>query len=79
MLFSNWSNPIERGADMRKLFQLAVNLQIWKNRRGQDLIEYALMAGFVAVAAGAIMPGVASSINVIFSKVNSVMILAASS
>ena len=64
---------------MRKLFQLAVNLQIWKNRRGQDLIEYALMAGFVAVAAGAIMPGVASSINIIFSKVNSVMIVAASS
>jgi Flp pilus assembly pilin Flp len=64
---------------MRKLIQLAVNLQIWKDRRGQDLIEYALMAGFVAVAAGAIMPGVASSINVVFSKVNSVMIEAASS
>ena len=53
--------------------------RIWKDTRGQDLIEYALMAGFVAVAAGAIMPGVASSINVIFSKVNSIMILAASS
>jgi Flp pilus assembly pilin Flp len=64
---------------MRKLIQLAVNFQIWKDRRGQDLIEYALMAGFVAVAAGAIMPGVSSSINVIFSKVNSVMIDAASS
>jgi uncharacterized iron-regulated membrane protein len=25
------------------------------DRRGQDLIEYALMAGFVAVAAGAII------------------------
>jgi pilus assembly protein Flp/PilA len=52
-------------------------LPIWKDRRGQDLIEYALMAGFVAVAAGAIMPGVASSINVIFSEVNSIMITAA--
>ena len=31
-------------------------LNIWKDDRGQDLIEYALMAGFVAVAAGAIMP-----------------------
>ena len=64
---------------MRTLIQLAVNLQIWKDRKGQDLIEYALMAGFVAVAAGAIMPGVASSINIVFSKVNSVMIEAASS
>ncbi len=48
-------------------------LQIWKDTKGQDLIEYALMAGFVAVAAGAIMPGVATSISVVFSKVASVM------
>jgi Flp pilus assembly pilin Flp len=40
---------------------------------GQDLIEYALMAGFVAVAAGAVMPGVATSISEIFSKVASVL------
>jgi pilus assembly protein Flp/PilA len=40
---------------------------------GQDLIEYALMAGFVAVAAGAIMPGVSTSVSTIFSKVASVM------
>jgi Flp pilus assembly pilin Flp len=37
------------------------------------------MAGFVAVAAGAIMPGVANSISTIFSKVNSIMESAASS
>jgi Flp pilus assembly pilin Flp len=65
--------------NMNKLIQLAVNLQIWKDRKGQDLIEYALMAGFVAVAAGAVMPGIASGINVVFSKVNSIMIVAASS
>ena len=64
---------------MKRLVKLAVKLQILRDTRGQDLIEYALMAGFVAVAAGAVMPGVASSINVVFSKVNSVMILAASS
>lgn len=43
--------------------------------RGQDLIEYALMAGFVAVAAGAIMPSVAGSISTVFSKVESVLAL----
>jgi pilus assembly protein Flp/PilA len=48
-------------------------MRAWRDRRGQDLIEYALMAGFVAVAAGAIMPGVASSISTIFSSVASVM------
>ena len=55
---------------MKNLF---LRLKIWKDTKGQDLIEYALMAGFVAVAAGAIMPGVASSISTIFSKVASVM------
>ena len=49
-----------------------------KDIRGQDIIEYALMAGFVAVAAGAIMPGVASSISTIFSSISSVMTVAAS-
>jgi pilus assembly protein Flp/PilA len=48
-------------------------LNILKDDRGQDLIEYALMAGFVAVAAGAIMPGVSRNISQIFSKVSSVM------
>ena len=52
--------------------------QSWKDKRGQDLIEYALMAGFVAVAAGAIMPNIASSISTIFSEVASVMTGAAS-
>ncbi len=50
---------------------------VWKNKDGQDLIEYALMAGFVAVAAGAIMPGVADSISTIFSKVSTTLSSAA--
>lgn len=52
---------------------LLLHLKVWKDQRGQDLIEYALMAGFVAVAAGAIMPGVATSLSQIFSKVASVL------
>ncbi len=52
---------------------LILKIQALRDTRGQDLIEYALMAGFVAVAAGAVMPGVASSISTIFSQVGSVM------
>ncbi|HZU26809.1 MAG TPA: Flp family type IVb pilin [Bryobacteraceae bacterium] len=48
--------------------------KLWGDRKGQDLIEYALMAGFVAVAAGAIMPGVSNSISSIFSKIGSVLL-----
>ena len=56
--------------------KLVLKVKALKNTSGQDLIEYALMAGFVAVTAGAIMPGVASSISSIFSQVGSVMAVA---
>ena len=36
--------------------------------RGQDLIEYALIAGLIVLAAGAIMPQVAASIGSIHVK-----------
>ena len=58
---------------MKTLKQLILKARVWSDTRGQDLIEYALMAGFVAVAAGAIMPGVSVSISRIFSSVASVM------
>ena len=62
---------------MKKVTNLVWAVRIWRDTRGQDLIEYALMAGFVAVAAGAIMPNVASSISTIFSKVSTTMSTAA--
>ena len=43
------------------------------DKSAQDMVEYALMAGFVAVAAGAILPPVADNISVIFSKLSSVI------
>ena len=52
-------------------------LKLIKDTKGQDLIEYALMAGFVAVAAGAIMPNVSTNISTIFSKIGSSMSQAA--
>ena len=58
---------------MKTLNTLIWKLRIMRDTRGQDLIEYALMAGFVAVAAGAIVPGVADSIKTIFGRVNGVL------
>ena len=63
---------------MTYFINFAVRLQgVFQDTMGQDFIEYALMGGFVAVAAGAISPGVAESISSVFSKVNSVMLSAA--
>lgn len=67
-----------RRAVIARLMILATLPRIGNDTRGQDLIEYALMAGFVAVAAGAIMPGVATSISTIFSNIASTMSVAAS-
>ena len=64
---------------MKNFANLVWKLRIWKDTRGQDLIEYALMAGFVAVAAGAVMPGVSTQISTIFSKIESLLTTAASS
>jgi pilus assembly protein Flp/PilA len=46
--------------------------------KGQDLVEYALLAGFVAVAAGALLPAISTSISTIFSRMGSVLSAAAS-
>ena len=59
---------------MHMLMLLGLRLnRSWNNTRGQDLIEYALMAGCVVVFAGAIIPGMAGSISAIFSEVSSVI------
>ena len=47
--------------------------KVASDERAQDLVEYALLAGFVAVAAGVTLPRVANSISVIFSKMTSVV------
>jgi pilus assembly protein Flp/PilA len=43
------------------------------NEEGQDLVEYALMAGLVAIAAGTVIPPIAPSVSAIFSKAISVL------
>lgn len=64
---------------MNKIIKLALQAKVWKDNHGQDLIEYALLAGFVALAAGATFPAIAQNISTIFSKVNSVLSTAATS
>ena len=61
---------------MKKLELLKLKIWsalLWRDTRGQDLVEYALLAGFVAVAAGALLPAISSSLSTIFSKMGSVL------
>jgi Flp pilus assembly pilin Flp len=61
---------------MNKLY--AFVLKLARDERGQDMVEYALLAGFIAVAAGAILPGISDNISTIFSRMGSVVAEAAS-
>jgi Flp pilus assembly pilin Flp len=62
---------------MAKLYNAVYRM--WTDTRGQDLLEYALIAGFVAVAAGAIFPTtLMPSVSTIFSKIGSLFIQSAS-
>ncbi len=43
-------------------------LRLKADTRGQDMIEYALMAAMVAIACGSILPPMTPSISVVYSK-----------
>jgi pilus assembly protein Flp/PilA len=58
---------------MNELKDLALKLRVWKDTQGQDLVEYALAAGLVAVAAVACMPGLSGTVNCVFSKIGSII------
>lgn len=45
----------------------------WDDTQGQDLVEYALAAGMVAVAAVAAMPQLSGTVNNVFSKIASII------
>ena len=54
---------------MMLLWNSILNLKVWSDSRGQDVMEYALAAGFVAGVVVALSPSFGSSIVNIFTKV----------
>jgi hypothetical protein len=54
---------------MTKIINATLKLKIWKDNHGQDLVEYALMAGFLGAASGFTLPAVAADIGDVFSRV----------
>jgi Flp pilus assembly pilin Flp len=58
-----------------RLLILVSGLGRLRNSQGQDLIEYALLAGFVAVAGGALIPwGATGPMSTIFSKISGLLV-----
>jgi len=56
---------------------MIITNRLWKEEHGQDLVEYALLAGFITVAVGAAFPPVSSSISTVFSRLGSMLANAA--
>ena len=50
-----------------------LQLQVWKDTNGQDLVEYALAAGMVAVAAVACMPTLSTTVSSVFTKIGAII------
>lgn len=81
MLFTTWAKFATRKSrkksvvfeDMRKFLSF-----IWSDTRGQDMMEYALVAALVTVAAIAAVPGISTSLSTVFSKIASTMTASAS-
>jgi Flp pilus assembly pilin Flp len=48
-------------------------VNLWRDVRGQDLVEYALATAFVALAAVASMPPLSSTMNTVFGKIGSII------
>ena len=64
---------------MRNSMNMNWMTDLRKDTRGQDLVEYALMAAFIAVSAGVVMPGIAGSIGTMFQSASTILSSVASS
>jgi pilus assembly protein Flp/PilA len=47
--------------------------RFWRDTHGQDLVEYALAAGMVAVAGVAAMPSLSAAVNNLYAKMASII------
>ena len=61
---------------MKLANHILLTLKIWKDTRGQDLIEYTLLMAFVALASAALFIGAGGSISGIWSTSNSQLVAA---
>jgi Flp pilus assembly pilin Flp len=58
---------------MTRIIDASLKLKIWKDTHGQDLAEYALLAGFLAAATGFTLPAVAADIASVLTKVMAIL------
>lgn len=60
-------------ASNQGLFMKVFFKRFLTDTQGQDLVEYALAAGMVAVAAVAAMPALTTTVSTVFTKIGSII------
>ncbi len=58
---------------MSWLWHRARQLRVWKDCKGQDLVEYGLAAGMVAVIAVAVAPVLPETVRSVFTRASTVI------
>jgi Flp pilus assembly pilin Flp len=53
---------------MQKMWHSVISLRIWSDQHGQDLIDYAMIAGFIAVVTGMFLPNVSKDVSTVYSE-----------
>ncbi|MBI1791217.1 MAG: Flp family type IVb pilin [Acidobacteria bacterium] len=61
------------------LFRLLCQWKFWRDNRGQDLIEYALMCAGFSMAIVAVIPNLQPLFSTAFSNIESVLVAASAS
>jgi len=59
---------------MKTLQVWMIQWALWRDDRGQDLVEYALIASLAAVASGLFLPGISESMETIYSRLASKLV-----
>ena len=62
---------------MHTILTTIIRIRILRDERGQDLVEYALLAGLAAVASGLFVPDMSASLTTIYSRLASKLVQAA--
>jgi Flp pilus assembly pilin Flp len=50
------------------MYNSVIRLRVSSDQRGRDLIEYAMIAGFIAVVSGMFMPNVSKDVSMVLAR-----------
>jgi len=64
---------------MTTLMNTVLKCKVWRDTRGQELVEYALICGFLVSIASVCSPTIASDIGLIFGQVLALLNIAGGS